>query len=86
MKDTQILLILITDAWFPQINGVVNSLDRVVRIMRARGDQVTLIAPDRFRSLPCPTYPEIPLALARPGEIARLIDGDPEAFVHIATE
>ena len=86
MRDTPIRLVLVTDAWFPQINGVVNSLDRVVRIMRAQGDEVTLIAPDRFRSLPCPTYPEIPLALARPSEIGRLIDADTDAFVHIATE
>lgn len=86
MKDTPIRLVLVTDAWFPQVNGVVNSLDRVVRILRARGDEVTVVAPDRFRTLPCPTYPEIPLALARPSEIARLIDADSGAFVHIATE
>ena len=86
MRATSIRLVLVTDAWFPQVNGVVNSLDRVVRMMRARGDRVAVIAPDRFRSLPCPTYPEIPLALASPAEIGRLIDADGDAFVHIATE
>jgi glycosyltransferase involved in cell wall biosynthesis len=55
-------------------------------MMRDRGDKVTLIAPDRFKSLPCPTYPEIPLALASPAEIGRLLDADESAFVHIATE
>jgi glycosyltransferase involved in cell wall biosynthesis len=78
--------VLVTDAWRPQVNGVVNSLARVVGILRDQGDAVTVIAPDRFRSLPCPTYPEIPLAMAWPGEIARLIEADPTAFVHIATE
>ncbi len=86
MSDTPIRLVLVTDAWLPQVNGVVNSIDRVVRILRSRGNEVTVVGPDRFRTLPCPTYPEIPLALARPSEIARLIEADPHAFVHIATE
>ncbi len=86
MTGDPLSLVLVSDAWFPQVNGVVNSLDRVVTIMRSWGDEVTLIAPDRFRTLPCPTYPEIPLALANPREIARLIDADPNALIHIATE
>jgi glycosyltransferase involved in cell wall biosynthesis len=86
VSDAPIRLVLVTDAWFPQVNGVVNSLDRVVRILRSRGDEVTVIGPDRFRTLPCPTYPEIPLALAWPSELARLIEADGQAFVHIATE
>ena len=87
MSDPPIIrLVLFTDAWFPQVNGVVNSLDRVVRILRAHGDEITVVGPDRFRTLPCPTYPEIPLALARPSEIARLIDEHPSAFIHLATE
>ena len=86
MSNAPIRLVLVTDAWRPQVNGVVNSLVRVVGILRDQGDAVTVIAPDRFRSLPCPTYPEIPLAMAWPGEIARLVEADPTAFVHIATE
>jgi glycosyltransferase involved in cell wall biosynthesis len=86
VSETPIRLVLVTDAWFPQVNGVVNSLDRVVRILRSRGDEVTVIGPDRFRTLPCPTYPEIPLALARPSAIARLIEEAQPALVHIATE
>jgi 1,2-diacylglycerol 3-alpha-glucosyltransferase/glucuronosyltransferase len=81
-----IRLVVVTDAWFPQVNGVVNSLDKVTRILRGWGDRVTIVGPDRFRTLPCPTYPEIPLALARPSEIGRLIDEDAGAFLHIATE
>ncbi len=79
-------LALVTDAWFPQVNGVVNSLSRVAGMLRSRGDTVDVIAPDRFRTLPCPTYPEIRLALARPGQVARLIDKADASFVHIATE
>jgi len=81
-----IRLVIVTDAWFPQVNGVVNSINRVVNMLRGWGDTVTVIGPDRFRTLPCPTYPDIPLALAWPSEIARLIDGEGSAFLHIATE
>jgi len=79
-------LALVTDAWHPQVNGVVNSLDRVVKMLRAFGDEVTVIGPDRFRTLPCPTYPEIPLALVWPKEMAALIEASGADFVHIATE
>jgi glycosyltransferase involved in cell wall biosynthesis len=79
-------LVLVTDAWFPQVNGVVNSLDRVVTLLGTWGDSVTVIAPDRFRTLPCPTYPEIRLSLTSPAAVARLIEGARPDFIHIATE
>jgi glycosyltransferase involved in cell wall biosynthesis len=81
-----IRLVLVTDAWFPQVNGVVNSLGRVVHILRETGDDVTVIAPDRFRTLPCPTYPDIPLSLVRPGQVSELIEASRPDCVHIATE
>ncbi len=86
MSASPIRLVIVSDAWFPQVNGVVNSLDQVVRILRNWGDQVTVVGPDRFRTLPCPTYPQIPLALVWPSEIGGLIDDDGDAFLHIATE
>jgi glycosyltransferase involved in cell wall biosynthesis len=77
---------IVTDAWKPQMNGVVRTLTTTVGILRDRGHEVTVIAPDRFRSMPCPTYPEIRLALAQPATVARLLEaGAPEA-IHIATE
>jgi len=79
-------LLLVTDAWHPQVNGVVTSLDRVVSILRSFGDTVTVIAPDRFRTLPCPTYPEIPLSLVGPGRVNALIEEAAPDFIHIATE
>jgi glycosyltransferase involved in cell wall biosynthesis len=79
-------LVVITDAWAPQINGVVNCLGRVVDILRRSGDEVTVIAPDRFRTIPCPTYPEIRLAMAPPRRVADLIEDSRAEFVHIATE
>ncbi len=79
-------LVLVTDAWHPQVNGVVNCLDQVSRILRSWGDQVTILAPDRFRTVPCPTYPEIRLSLARPGEVGRILAESGAEFLHIATE
>lgn len=77
---------IVTDAWKPQMNGVVRTLTTTVELAKARGHEVLVVAPDRFRSIPCPTYPEIRLALAPPGAIAKaLIEFAPEA-IHIATE
>ena len=77
---------IVTDAWLPQMNGVVRTLTTTVAMLQARGHEVLVIAPDRFRSLPCPTYPEIRLALARRDQVSRLLaDFAPEA-IHVATE
>jgi glycosyltransferase involved in cell wall biosynthesis len=77
---------LVTDAWAPQVNGVVRTLSTVTDIATARGHRVQVISPDRFRSLPMPSYPEIRLALASRRSIARAIaEFQPDA-VHIATE
>jgi glycosyltransferase involved in cell wall biosynthesis len=77
---------LVTDAWAPQVNGVVRTLETTAAMMRARGHAVAVISPDRFRSIPAPTYPEIRLALARPGAIEAMLDGHGSDVVHIATE
>jgi len=57
-------LIIVSDAWHPQLNGVVRTLDKTIACLKARGWRVIVIAPDQFRTIPCPTYPDIPLALA----------------------
>ncbi|GGI68431.1 GDP-mannose-dependent alpha-mannosyltransferase [Polymorphobacter multimanifer] len=77
---------LVTDAWAPQVNGVVRTLSTVMDIATARGHHVQVISPDRFRSLPMPGYGEIRLALTTRRTVARTIaDFAPDA-VHIATE
>ena len=54
---------IVTDAWLPQVNGVVRTLQRTVsKSSSALGHEVELIAPERFPTVPCPTYPEIRLA------------------------
>ena len=77
---------IVTDAWLPQMNGVVRTLATTCDILRAQGREVMVISPDQFGSLPCPTYPEIRLALAPPGSVAcKLRLFAPDA-IHIATE
>ena len=79
-------IVLATDAWEPQVNGVVRTLTRTVAECRAMGHEVEVIRPDQFKTIPCPTYPEIRLALGAEEEIReRLRAFEPEA-VHIATE
>lgn len=79
-------LALVTDAWFPQVNGVVQTLSRVCRELEALEHTVGVIAPDGFRTVPCPTYPEIRLALRPgPGLAARIEAFAPQAL-HIVTE
>ncbi|MDO6416782.1 glycosyltransferase family 1 protein [Sphingomonas sp. BIUV-7] len=77
---------LVSDAWAPQVNGVVRTLQTTVATLRARGHAVETITPDAFRTIACPTYPEIRLALGCGRAVAdRLEQAAPDA-VHIATE
>lgn len=77
---------LVTDAWAPQVNGVVRTLSTVMDIVTARGHVVQVISPERFRSMAMPSYPEIRLALTTAGPVARAIAGFGPDAVHIATE
>ncbi|MCM2312685.1 MAG: glycosyltransferase family 1 protein [Steroidobacteraceae bacterium] len=79
-------LALVTDAWLPQVNGVVRTLGNTIREIEAAGHEVTVISPAEFRTIPCPTYPEIRLALFAGRAVRRRLETlDPDA-VHIATE
>ena len=79
-------ILLATDAWEPQVNGVVRTLSRTIAECRAMGHEVLAVTPDQFKTIPCPTYPEIRLALGAEEEIREKMRAfEPEA-VHIATE
>ncbi|MBV5316729.1 MAG: glycosyltransferase family 1 protein [Desulfobulbaceae bacterium] len=75
-----------TDAWHPQINGVVTTLSRTAATLQAWGHEVMMITPDRFETFPCPTYPEIRLSMVTPASIGRMLTGFGPAAIHIATE
>jgi len=77
---------IVTDAWRPQINGVVRVIEAVRSALEGDGHTVAVIEPGSFRCVPMPTYPEIRLAV-RPGrKVARLLDVFSPDVVHIATE
>ena len=77
---------LVTDAWEPQVNGVVRTLKCTARELQKLGHTVELITPLEFRTLPCPTYPDIRLSLFPGAQVKRrLADLNPDA-IHIATE
>lgn len=79
-------ILLVTDAWAPQVNGVVVTLTNTVTWLERWGHEVHVLSPEGFRTLPMPTYPEIPLAVLPGREVARrLREFQPDA-VHIATE
>ena len=67
-------ILLATDAWDPQVNGVVMTLRNTIRGAEAAGHVVEVIGPDRFRNIPCPTYPEIRLALRPFPLFSRLVE------------
>ena len=79
-------LLLATDAWAPQVNGVVVSIRNTLDCLRRLGHEVRLVEPGQFRSFPCPTYPEIRLALHPARGVAEAIEGFAPDAIHIATE
>lgn len=79
-------ILLATDAWTPQVNGVVRTLRNTIVWLQRFGHEVEVISPEGFRTVPLPTYPEIRLALFPDRAVRRRLDAfDPEA-IHIATE
>ncbi len=79
-------IVIVTDAWRPQINGVVTTLTETGRELERAGHDVHYITPDGFRTMPCPTYPEIRLSLFPGRRVRRRLDRLAPDVVHIATE
>jgi glycosyltransferase involved in cell wall biosynthesis len=77
---------IVTDAWHPQVNGVVRALATTTECLRDIGYQVEVIGPSPFRTIPCPTYPEIRLALGCAARVRSMIDATNPDAIHIATE
>jgi glycosyltransferase involved in cell wall biosynthesis len=79
-------ILIVSDAWHPQVNGVVRTLSTVQRELQGMGHIVHVIGPDRYRTIPCPTYPEIRLAIFPGRKLAQEIDDFAPDAIHIATE
>jgi len=79
-------IVLVTDAWHPQVNGVVRTLDTTIGILRSWGHQIRVVSPDQYRSFAAPGYPEIRLAVARASTVGRRIAEFDADAIHLATE
>ena len=79
-------ILIATDAWFPQTNGVVRTLAQTAAWLGRFGHEVRMLTPRDFRSIPCPTYPEIRLSLLPGKGAAGAIEAFAPQALHIATE
>jgi glycosyltransferase involved in cell wall biosynthesis len=79
-------ILVATDAWHPQVNGVVRTLTSLARSAAALGVEIDFLTPDGFPSLGVPTYPGLRVALPNRREIARRIEVVSPEAIHIATE
>jgi len=79
-------ILLITDAWHPQINGVVRTLETISHHLQNLGHEIRVVGPNEFRSFSCPTYPEISLAFGVKRKLHQIISGGHYHSIHIATE
>lgn len=77
---------IVTDAWRPQTNGVVTTLTRTAACIRALGHEALVMSPEGLPTVPCPTYPEIRLALFQGAHVARWLEAEQPDALHIATE
>lgn len=78
--------LIATDAWHPQVNGVVQTYRRLSEQLAGFGHMVEILSPDGYRTIPMPTYREIRLALISPSQAKKRIEAFNPDFVHIATE
>ena len=79
-------IVIVTDAWSPQTNGVVSTLRQTTACLEKLGHEKLLVTPNLFHSMPCPTYPEIRLALFPYRGVKMLLSGFRPDAIHIATE
>ena len=79
-------ILVATDAWRPQVNGVVRTYERLEEELRDLGAETEFLTPAEFSTIPCPTYPEIRLALPGFRHVAERLDAAKPDAIHIATE
>ncbi|MEM1039917.1 MAG: glycosyltransferase family 1 protein [Pseudomonadota bacterium] len=79
-------LLIATDAWYPQVNGVVRTLSETADCLRANGVTVEFITPAKHRTFGLPSYPEIRLAFPTQRSVQAVVDGFNPDSIHIATE
>lgn len=86
VEEGGLKIVIATDAWKPQLNGVVRTLDTLGRILTKFGNEVLYITPNDFRSVPMPSYPEIRLSILPNRKVAKMVHEFQPDAIHIATE
>ena len=86
VEDRLKRVLIVSDAWRPQVNGVVRTLSTVANELTAMGRLVEVIGPDRFGTIPCPTYPDIRLSMFPRRRLDHMIRAFAPDALHIATE
>lgn len=79
-------ILIATDAWHPQVNGVVRTLTMMAEAARSLGDEVVFLTPETFRTVELPSYPDLRIAIPSMGKIAHMIEEANPDSIHIATE
>src|ERR1700746_4012249 len=79
-------ILVATDAWHPQVNGVVRTLTMMAQAVEALGAEVSFLTPESFRTVGLPSYRDLRVALRRPARIDELIEAQAPDTIHIATE
>lgn len=79
-------ILVATDAWHPQVNGVVRTLTSLAKAVQNHGAAIEFVTPDGFPSFPLPTYPGLRLAITNSREIVRRVEAIAPDAIHIATE
>lgn len=79
-------IMIVTDAWEPQVNGVVRTLKQTMHELKKMGHEINMITPLEFNTIPCPTYPDISLSLFPGKKVRQKMESFSPDAIHIATE
>lgn len=80
-------LLIVSDAWYPQVNGVVRTLEATARELRVMGHTVKIVGPEPgLFTVPAPSYPEIRLEFFAGGRLRNILDRFQPDYIHISTE
>lgn len=79
-------IMIVTDAWEPQVNGVVRTLKQTMSELKKMGHEIEMITPLEFKTIPCPTYPDISLSLFPKKKVHQKMSSFEPDAIHIATE
>ena len=79
-------IMIVTDAWEPQVNGVVRTLKQTMHELKKMGHEINMITPLEFKTIPCPTYPDISLSLFPGNKVRQKMESFSPDAIHIATE